>query len=237
MRLLFEIDTKDYDITGKAFVRPSVRSIIIKDKKIAMVYSVKYDYYKFPGGGIESGESKEDALIRETAEEAGLVIEPSTIKEYGYVHRIQKNYHDDADYFVQDNYYYFCSCKEDVTEQRLDDYEMDEKFTLKFVYPEEAISANMKSEHGPKDRNMIEREAKVLELLINEGYFCKYGALWRYLKVNNREEYKLSYEEIRNILGFGIDHSFLTYKKELKEYGYEVGKISMKEKMVMFNKI
>ena len=65
----------------------------------------------------------------------------------------------------------------------------------------------------------------------------KYEKLWKYLKENNKEEYKLSYEEIKKILGFDIDHSFLTYKKESKEYGYEVGKISMKEKIVMFNKI
>ena len=65
----------------------------------------------------------------------------------------------------------------------------------------------------------------------------KYEPLWRYLKVNKKDSYKLSYEETKNILGFDIDHSFLTYKKESKEYGYEVGKISMKEKIVMFNKI
>ncbi len=65
----------------------------------------------------------------------------------------------------------------------------------------------------------------------------KYEPLWKYLKENNKDNYKLSYEEIKNILEFNIDHSFLTYKKEVKEYGYEVGKISMKEKTVIFNKI
>lgn len=65
----------------------------------------------------------------------------------------------------------------------------------------------------------------------------KYKLLWKYLKENNKENYKLSYEEIRKILGFDIDHSFLTYKKESKEYGYEVGKISKKERTVIFNKI
>lgn len=64
----------------------------------------------------------------------------------------------------------------------------------------------------------------------------KYQLLWNYLKDNNKDNYKLSYEEIRDILGFEIDHSFLTYKKELKEYEYEVGKISMKEKTIIFNK-
>lgn len=65
----------------------------------------------------------------------------------------------------------------------------------------------------------------------------KYEPLWKYLKENNRDTYKLSYEEIKNILGFDIDHSFLTYKKEAKEYGYEVGKISMKEKTIVFHKM
>lgn len=65
----------------------------------------------------------------------------------------------------------------------------------------------------------------------------KYESLWKFLKESNKENYKLSYEEIKNILGFDIDHSFLTYKKEAKEYGYEVGKISMKDKTVIFNKI
>ena len=34
------------------------------------------------------------------------------------------------------------------------------------------------------------------------------------------------------MLGFSIDHSFLTYKKELADFGYKVGKISMKEQTV-----
>ena len=54
----------------------------------------------------------------------------------------------------------------------------------------------------------------------------KYEPLWKYLKDNNENNYKLSFEEIKNIIGFEIDHSFLTYKKEAKDFGYEDGKIS-----------
>lgn len=64
----------------------------------------------------------------------------------------------------------------------------------------------------------------------------KYEPLWNYVRDNKKEEYKLSYNEIKNILGFDIDHSFLTYKKELLDYGYEVSKISMKEKFVLIIK-
>lgn len=65
----------------------------------------------------------------------------------------------------------------------------------------------------------------------------KYNLLWEYIKNSNRDVIKLSYDDIKSILGFDINHSFLTYKKELKEYGYEVSKISMKDKIIIFNKI
>ena len=65
----------------------------------------------------------------------------------------------------------------------------------------------------------------------------KYDPLWNYLKKNNEKNYKLTYDEIKNILGFEIDHSFLKYKKELENYGYVVVKINMKNKMVEFNKL
>lgn len=167
MRLLFEIDTKDYNPNGVKFIRPSVRSIIIHEGKIAMIHSIKYDYYKFPGGGIEENESKIDALIRETKEESGLVVIPESIREYGYVHRVQKG--DKEDMFIQDNYYYFCTVEKTIRPQKLDDYEYEEKFTLEFVDPISAIEANRNSYHGPKDKNMLEREARVLELLVKEN--------------------------------------------------------------------
>ena len=170
MRLLFEMDTKDYDLNGVAFIRHSARCINIKNGLVAMVHSVKYDYYKFPGGGIEEGESKENAMIRETKEESGLVVIPESVKEYGYVHRIQKSDYDDADYFVQDNYYFLCDVEEAIYSQDLDDYEADERFTLEYVEPDKAIYVNRNVNHGPKDQTMLEREARVLELLKEEKY-------------------------------------------------------------------
>ncbi len=65
----------------------------------------------------------------------------------------------------------------------------------------------------------------------------KYGALWEYVKNNGSQSFKLSFEEIQNIAGIPIDHSFLKYKKELTEYGYQAGKISIKEQTVIFNKM
>jgi hypothetical protein len=54
---------------------------------------------------------------------------------------------------------------------------------------------------------------------------------------NGSQALKLTFEEIKDIAGIPIDHSFLKYKKELTEYGYQVGKISMKEQTVLFTKM
>jgi hypothetical protein len=48
---------------------------------------------------------------------------------------------------------------------------------------------------------------------------------------------KLTFDEIKTVTGFYIDHSFLSYKKEAKEYGYEAEKTALKEKHVTFIKI
>lgn len=65
----------------------------------------------------------------------------------------------------------------------------------------------------------------------------KYDALWEYVQKSDRPSMKLSFAEIHDITGIEIDHSFLNYKKELTQYGYQVGKISLKEKTVLFRRI
>ncbi len=174
MRTLFNIDTKDYDPNGRAFVRPSVRGILLRNGKVAMVHSIKYDYYKFPGGGMEPGESQIETLIREVQEESGLQVLPDTIQEYGVVPRKQKSDRiGEYEIFVQENDYYLCEAAATVVNQTLDDYEREEHFTLEWVQPEHAIDVNRNRDHGHTNQMMLEREARVLECLMEEGYFQK----------------------------------------------------------------
>ena len=65
----------------------------------------------------------------------------------------------------------------------------------------------------------------------------KYDSLWKWIKENKTDNFKLTYAEIENIAGSPIDHSFLTLKKKLLEYGFKVAKISMKDQTVAFEKI
>lgn len=167
MKRLFTIDLKDYDPSGKKFYRPSVRGIFFGNNgNIAMVYSQKYHYYKFPGGGIEGNESHIETLARELKEEAGATLIPESAKEFGEVLRIQKKDETDEDIiFVQYNYYYTCEVEDKIGEQDLDDEEKDAEFVLKFVPIEEAIKTNSAFQGKPIKKQMIEREKRVLEIL------------------------------------------------------------------------
>lgn len=65
----------------------------------------------------------------------------------------------------------------------------------------------------------------------------KYDNLWKSLKTNGRDKFILTFDEIAKIAGVEIDHSFLKYKKEAAAYGYRVGKISLKEQTVAFERL
>lgn len=167
MRELFKIDLQDYDPLHELYVRPSSRAIIIKDGKVALVYSKKYGYYKFPGGGIKGNESPIEALIREVKEEVGLIVKEETIQAYGSVLRIQK--FNQNSIFYQENYYYLCDVESDVLSQELDDYEKEEEFKLVFEDPIIAVRNNYALNLDKFYQTMVERDAKVLEILVNEG--------------------------------------------------------------------
>lgn len=69
------------------------------------------------------------------------------------------------------------------------------------------------------------------------GSMSKYNALWDYVRSQSAPLLTLSFDEIQQIAGISIDHSFLQYKKELTAYGWQVQKISMKGQTVCFAKI
>lgn len=167
MKQLLEIDLKDYENCDKIFRRPSVRAIILKDNnKIALVYSKKEKYYKFPGGGIKQDENKKEALVREVREEVGLIVIPESICEFGSVMRRQRSNVSPNTIFEQENYYYTCKTKNQIVDQALDNYEAEAGFMLKFVSLDEAILVNStyKSENFFNEI-MIMRETKILQIV------------------------------------------------------------------------
>ena len=170
MKLLFTIDLKDYDSNWEKFYRPSVRGIIFDNEgNIAMTYSRKCHFYKFPGGGIEGNETHLETLMREIREETGMRLIPESVREFGEVLKIQKGHEGGKNVIhVQENFYYTCEVESEIGNQELEDDEKQFDYALRFVPIEEAIATNaaFKSKNVFLEQ-MVKREKTVLEIIKN----------------------------------------------------------------------
>ncbi|MEK7194236.1 MAG: NUDIX domain-containing protein [Patescibacteria group bacterium] len=68
-------------IINTARVVDRVAGVVLKEDSVLLMYRKNYgkEYYTFPGGGIDYGETKEGAFIREMAEETSLNVKPEKI--------------------------------------------------------------------------------------------------------------------------------------------------------------
>ena len=167
MKKILTIDSKDYNDNIPLFRRDAARAIIFQNDKIALIYSKKKGYYKFPGGGIESGESNEQALCREVLEECGRKINRSSILPYGYVEEKYLSQVVENEVFYSLSYYYLAQFQDGEYAKNMDDHEKKEGLEFVFLAIDDAINANQKfwEKSGNK---VILRELQVLRLLKND---------------------------------------------------------------------
>lgn len=63
--------------------RPGAYGVAVRDRRVLLVWDVEDQQWYFPGGGIEAGESPEQALAREVTEETGFRLTACTPLVYG----------------------------------------------------------------------------------------------------------------------------------------------------------
>jgi len=89
MKLLKTFTEKDLGISNagidkniKYQKRQAARAVVIdNENNTALLFDAKHNHHKIPGGGVDAGETIEEALHREVKEEAGCEIK--IIKEVG----------------------------------------------------------------------------------------------------------------------------------------------------------
>lgn len=112
--------------------------IINSNNEITLGYS--HQTYQFPGGHLEDGESLEECLLREIAEETGIEIKDAKLKPFEKITYYSKNYHGSGKNRKNEIYYYIINtdAKFDMNNSKLDDWEKDGNFTVK-TFPIENI--------------------------------------------------------------------------------------------------
>ncbi len=154
--------------------RKAARGVIFYNGKLLMVKTSLGDY-KFPGGGVKSGENESAALYREIVEETGytdVTIGP----RIGHAFEQNIDIHNPSAMFQMDSDYYLCVMNSEVQEsQRLEGYEIEMAFTPEFVSIEDAYECNRalldKGMDIPMEGSVMsvsewaERETKALAML------------------------------------------------------------------------
>jgi 8-oxo-dGTP pyrophosphatase MutT (NUDIX family) len=166
MPLLAVYHDRNYNPDWPRHVRHAVRCIILRGNKVALVKSTAKGFYQFPGGGIDPGESHEQALIRETLEEAGLDIIPESIRPFGMTQEIRASQVAAETIFDHTSYFYFAEAAGDFHGQVLEDYEQELGYAPEWADIRAAAAVNRalspKYEHKTK---FLLREADVLDRL------------------------------------------------------------------------
>ncbi len=168
MPVLAVYHDRNYDPNWPRHVRHAVRCIIRRGDTVALVKSTVKGFYQFPGGGIDPGETHQQALIRETREETGLDIIPESIRPFGITQEIRASQIAAETIFDHTSYFYFADAAGDTHGQVLEDYEKELGYTLEWANIDHARQVNLElcRTHSYKSRFVL-REAEILALLAN----------------------------------------------------------------------
>jgi len=167
MKILTEIHrSSGIDTAGKTVHRTAVRAVILRGRELLMVHSTSVGDYKFPGGGVDLGESHEQALARELREECGASLlgvdgELGAVIEYDFAE--EKEF----DVFKMTSHYYCCRVGDGFGTQNLDDYEKDLGFKPVWIPIEAALQQNKTLLNSHNAPEWLKREVFMLEYLQN----------------------------------------------------------------------
>ena len=133
----------------------------MRGRNLLMIYSSKVGDYKFPGGGVEAGESHAQALIREILEECGMSVrhigsQIGAVIEYNIP--IEQGY----DVFKMTSHYYQCEVEDKVRKQTLDRYERELGFKPMWIEVGRAIQFNRALLDADKIPEWLRREIFML---------------------------------------------------------------------------
>jgi len=151
--------------------RVTVRGLVHRRGLWLMVHSRVGGDWKFPGGGIDSWETPEEALAREILEETGYSVRGRARSAGKVVERVAGR-DVPGSWFEVESRYFWTAVDGEPGPLSLDPYERDLGFTPQWVDAAEALAVNRALAHNTTATEVppwLDRETWVLEWLSGEG--------------------------------------------------------------------
>jgi len=175
MHILTEIHRRaGINTEGKTIYRTAVRGVILRGGNLLMIHSSNVGDYKFPGGGVDEGETQAQTLSREIQEECGASL-TRIGRKIGAVIEYNLPMENDYDVFKMISHYYECEVSDSFGLQKLDECEKDLGFKPIWIDTGNAIQLNKALLHSNKAPEWLRREIFILEYiqqnLLNKSEF------------------------------------------------------------------
>ena len=148
-------------------LRKAVRAVVFdSEEKIALLHEKVKNYYSLPGGAIEEGETPEEAIVRECAEEIGVKVRVANF--LGVIREVKQH-----NSLVNDSYCYLVF-KDSGSFDRTFTEESEENSEVVWVKFLEAINLikNSSVNHNPKALSSITRDIEIInKTLVTKIYY------------------------------------------------------------------
>ena len=149
--------------------RVSTRAIVLEGEQILLLYTRRYNDYSLPGGGVDEGETLEDALVRELKEETGA-HNIRILAEFGMVDEYRPWYRNGIDVMFMRSYCYVCQIDSELGIPDLEEYEHANGMQVCWMNIYDAIAHNRAVMANESDSTglSIVRETLLLEAIAKE---------------------------------------------------------------------
>ncbi|MBE0493767.1 MAG: NUDIX domain-containing protein [Thiomicrospira sp.] len=155
-----ELSSRD----GRVLRRHAARGIVLREDKILLLFTERYNDFSLPGGGVDQGEDIQVALKRELEEETGA-RDIQVQAHYGFIEEYRPYWKPDYDLMHMTSHFFVCEVASQLAEVRMEDYEVANGMKPVWISVDEAMNHNRQvmSRQEKTMGQSIQRETFMLE--------------------------------------------------------------------------
>lgn len=109
--------------TGRTFRRHAARGIVLREGRILLLFTERYNDFSLPGGGVNEGEDIQAALKRELEEETGA-RDVQVQAHYGFIEEYRPHWKPGYDLMHMTSHFFICDVAPELADARMERHEI-----------------------------------------------------------------------------------------------------------------